>query len=74
MTSTMEVGRVKRIGTCAALGIGRLAASQISGVLFGLSAGDARAIVAAILIQRNVAALAALVPARRAGRSNAITS
>jgi len=56
------------IGTPAALTAARLAASQISGLLFGLSATDARTIALAALVLAGVAMLAGYLPARHAAK------
>jgi ABC-type antimicrobial peptide transport system permease subunit len=56
------------VGVPAALAVGRLAASQISGLLFGLEATDPLTIVAAALALATVATFAAYLPARRASR------
>lgn len=56
------------IGVPAALLVGRLAASQISGLLFGLGASDPLTITAATTLLIAVATLAAYLPARRASR------
>ena len=56
------------IGIPAALTAARLAASQISGLLFGLSATDARTIALAALVLAGVAMLAGYLPARRASK------
>jgi predicted permease len=56
------------VGIPAALLTARLAASQISGLLFGLSATDPWTLAAASLILAAVAALAGYLPARRASR------
>ncbi len=56
------------IGVPAALLVARLAASQISGLLFGLEATDAFTILASALVLASVAAIAAYLPARRASR------
>ena len=54
------------IGIPIALAATRLAASQISGLLFGLSATDARTIGLAMFLLTGVTMLAACLPARRA--------
>jgi ABC-type antimicrobial peptide transport system permease subunit len=56
------------IGVPAALGVARLASSQISGLLFGLEATDPFTFTAATLALASVAAFAAYLPARRASR------
>ena len=56
------------IGTPAALAAVRVTASQISGLLFGLSATDATTIGLAALILTTVATLAGYIPAGRAAR------
>jgi len=56
------------VGVPAALGVARLAGSQISGLLFGLTATDPIAIATAIVLLLAVAAIAAYLPARRAAR------
>ena len=56
------------IGAPVALVAGRLAASEISGLLFGLSATDASTIALAAVALTGVAMLAAYLPARRAMR------
>jgi predicted permease len=54
------------IGMPIALAATRLAASQISGLLFGLSATDARTIGLAMFLLTGITMLAACLPARRA--------
>jgi ABC-type antimicrobial peptide transport system permease subunit len=54
------------IGVPVALAAARLAASQISGLLFGLSATDARTVGLAMFLLTVVTMLAAGLPARRA--------
>jgi ABC-type antimicrobial peptide transport system permease subunit len=56
------------IGIPAALVSARVATSQISGLLFGLSATDASSIALAALSLTGIALLAGYLPARRAGR------
>jgi ABC-type antimicrobial peptide transport system permease subunit len=56
------------IGVPVALGAAQLAASQISGMLFGLKATDPATIVMAVALLAGVAALAGFLPARRASR------
>jgi putative ABC transport system permease protein len=56
------------IGLPAAVAAGRFAASQISGLLFGLEATDPLTIGAAAVVLVTVALLAAYLPARRASR------
>jgi predicted permease len=56
------------IGIPAALVVGRLASSQISGLLFGLRATDPTTIGVAVVLLGSVAAAAGYVPARRASR------
>ena len=56
------------VGIPAALLTARLAASQISGLLFGLSDTDPWTLAAASLVLAAVAALAGYLPARRASR------
>jgi predicted permease len=69
---TIEAMRLVAIGVAvgvpAALAAGRLAASQISGLLFGLSPTDSLTIATATLALASVAAVAAYFPARRASR------
>lgn len=55
-------------GIPAALVVGRLASSQISGLLFGLRATDPATIGAAVVLLACVAAAAGYIPARRASR------
>jgi putative ABC transport system permease protein len=55
-------------GVPAALVVGRLASSQISGLLFGLGATDPATIGVAVLLLGCVAAAAGYIPARRAAR------
>ena len=47
---------------------GRLASSQVSGLLFGLSTTDPLTMVGAVLVLMAVAAVAAYLPAARAAR------
>ncbi len=56
------------IGLPAAFAAGRFAASQISGLLFGLEATDPLTIAAAAAVLVTVAMVAAYLPARRASR------
>jgi predicted permease len=56
------------IGVPAALAVARLAANQISGLLFGLNPADPAILVVAALVLGSVAAIAAYLPARRASR------
>jgi putative ABC transport system permease protein len=56
------------IGIPLALGATRLVSSQISGLLFGLSATDVRIMGLAIVVLSAVTMLAACLPARRATR------
>ena len=56
------------IGVPCALIAGRLATSQISGLLFGLSATDPITMCGAILVLVGVAGIAAYLPAARASR------
>jgi ABC-type antimicrobial peptide transport system permease subunit len=56
------------IGVPCALVTGRLASSQVSGLLFGLSATDPSTMVGAALLLMTVAAVAAYLPASRAAR------
>jgi predicted permease len=56
------------IGVPAALMTGRLASSQIAGLLFGLSATDPVTMIGAVLVLTGVAAIAAYLPAVRAAR------
>jgi ABC-type antimicrobial peptide transport system permease subunit len=62
------------IGVPAALLVGRLAASQISGLLFGLGASDPLTITVATTLLIAVAALAAYLPARQASRIDPMTA
>jgi ABC-type antimicrobial peptide transport system permease subunit len=62
------VGIGLAIGLPSALAAGRFAASQISGLLFGLEATDPLTIAAAAVVLVTVALLAAYLPARRASR------
>ena len=62
------------IGAPVALAAGRLAASEISGLLFGLSATDASTILLAALALTGVAMLAVYLPARRAMKVDPIVS
>jgi len=56
------------VGVPAALGVARLASSQISGLLFGLEGTDPFTIATAAFALASVAAFAAYLPARRASR------
>jgi predicted permease len=56
------------IGTPAGLAVARLTGSQISGLLFGLSAIDANTIALAAFLLLVIATLAGYIPACRAGR------
>jgi ABC-type antimicrobial peptide transport system permease subunit len=56
------------LGVPAAIAAGRLASSQISGLLFGLDATDSLTILLAAAVLASVAAVAAYLPARRAAR------
>jgi predicted permease len=56
------------LGVPVALGVTRLAGSQISGLLFGVKATDPVAIGTAALLLISVATIAAFLPARRASR------
>jgi predicted permease len=56
------------IGVPSALLIGRLAASQVSGLLFGLTTADPSTMVGAAAVLMVVAGVAAYLPAARAGR------
>jgi ABC-type antimicrobial peptide transport system permease subunit len=56
------------IGVPSALAVARLAANQISGLLFGLNPADPAIMVMAALVLGSVAAIAAYLPARRASR------
>jgi len=56
------------IGVPAAVAAGRLASSEISGLLFGLKITDPATIAAAAALLVLVAAMAAYLPARRASR------
>jgi len=56
------------VGVPGALGVARLAGSQIAGLLFGLKAIDPIAFATATLVLVSVAAIAAYLPARRAAR------
>jgi len=62
------------LGVPAALVASRLAASQISGLLFGLNAGDPVTIAAAIAVLATAAAMAGYLPARRASRVDPIVA
>jgi predicted permease len=56
------------LGVPAALAAARLAANQISGLLFGLNAGDPATIASAAGLLAAVAGISAYLPARRASR------
>jgi len=64
------VGLGLAIGIPAALIAGRLTSSQLSGLLFELSATDAATLSGAALLLVAVAALAAYLPAQRAARAD----
>jgi ABC-type antimicrobial peptide transport system permease subunit len=68
------VGIGVAIGVPAALVTARLAASQISGLLFGLEADDPVTLASAAAFLILVASLAALIPARRASRVDPMTA
>jgi predicted permease len=56
------------IGIPAAVGLARIASSQVAGLLFGLTASDPLTIAVATVLLVAVAAIAAYLPARRASR------
>ncbi len=56
------------VGVPCALATGRVASSQVSGLLFGLSATDPSTMIGAVLVLMGVAAIAAYLPASRAAR------
>ena len=56
------------VGVPCALVTGRLASSQMSGLLFGLSATDPLTMIGAVVVLMTVAAVAAYLPAVRAAR------
>jgi ABC-type antimicrobial peptide transport system permease subunit len=56
------------LGVPVALALGRVAASQIGGLLFGLQTTDPTTIAAAALVMAAAAAVAGFLPARRAAR------
>ncbi len=56
------------VGVPGALATGRLASSQVSGLLFGLSTTDPSTLIGAVLVLIGVAAVAAYLPASRAAR------
>ena len=56
------------VGVPCALATGRLASSQVSGLLFGLSTTDPSTLIGAVLVLIGVAAVAAYLPASRAAR------
>ncbi len=56
------------VGVPAALVLGRLASSRISGLLFGLQSTDPITIAAATMVLALIAASAGYIPARRAAR------
>lgn len=58
------------IGIPAALAISRLASSQISGLLFGLTPTDPITILGATAVMSAVAAIAGYLPARRASQAD----
>ena len=62
------------IGVPGAYIVGRLASSQVSGLLFGLSATDPATLTAAALALTIVAAVAAYLPAMRAARVDPIVA
>ncbi len=62
------------IGVPAALAVGRLASTRISGLLFGLQATDPLTIATAIMVLAVIATGAAYVPARRASRVDPIVA
>jgi ABC-type antimicrobial peptide transport system permease subunit len=62
------------IGVAAALGLSRIAASQIAGLLFGLTPGDPLVISVATALLMVVAVLAAFLPALRAARVDPIVA
>ncbi len=62
------------IGVPGAYIVGRLASSQVSGLLFGLSATDPATLTASALALTIVAAVAAYLPAMRAARVDPIVA
>jgi putative ABC transport system permease protein len=58
------------VGVPAALGVTRLAGSQIAGLLFGVKAADPISIATATLLLIAVSAIAAYLPARRTSRTD----
>ncbi len=62
------------IGVPAALGGSRLASSFISGLLFGVKAGEPQVILASGLILGLIAVLAGYAPARRAAHISPLTA
>jgi macrolide transport system ATP-binding/permease protein len=56
------------LGVPAALVLGRVTASQIAGLLFGLQSTDPETIAAAVLVMAAAATIASYLPARRASR------
>jgi ABC-type antimicrobial peptide transport system permease subunit len=62
------------LGIPLALLVARLASSQISGLLFGLTATDPATIATATLVLVLVAAIAGYLPARRASRVDPIVA
>jgi putative ABC transport system permease protein len=56
------------VGVPCALATGRVASSQVSGLLFGLSTTDPSTMIGAVLVLIGVAAVAAYLPASRAAR------
>jgi predicted permease len=68
------VGLGIAVGVPAALVAGRLASSQIAGLLFGLDAADPATMATASVVLVTVAVLAAWLPARRASRVDPIVA
>ena len=62
------------LGIAASFGIARLAARLVSDLLYGLKATDALSLAIAAMVLVSAAAIASVVPARRASRVDPVTA